>query len=92
MTNSVFRAYRYAADHPGLKGRDLAPKGTITERAAQGLDARPRRRPPGDRPQGKDEGKGGRRPGGGPGGGDRDDRPPRDDRSGPDNDEPQGPR
>ena len=50
MTNSVFRAYRYAADHPALKGRDLAPKGTITERAAQGLDALPRRRPPGDRP------------------------------------------
>ena len=50
MTNSVFRAFRYAADHPALKGRDLTPKGTITERAAQGLDVQPRRRPPGDRP------------------------------------------
>ena len=36
MTNSAFRAYRYAADHPAFKGRDLTPKGTITERAAQG--------------------------------------------------------
>ena len=50
MTNSVFRAYRLAADHPALKGRELAPKGTITERAAQGLDAQPRRRPDGERP------------------------------------------
>jgi len=50
MTNSVFRAFRYAADHPALKGRDLAPKGTITERAAQGLDVRPPRRPAGDAP------------------------------------------
>jgi hypothetical protein len=56
MTNSVLRAYRYAADHPALKGRDLTPKGTITERAAQGLDTQPRRRPPGDRrPPGKDD-------------------------------------
>lgn len=49
MTNSVFRAYRYAADHPAFKGRDLTPKGTITERAAQGLEIQPRRHPPGDR-------------------------------------------
>ena len=41
---------RYAADHPAFKGRDLTPKGTITERAAQGLDVYPKRRPPGDRP------------------------------------------
>jgi len=54
MTNSVFRAYRYAADHPALKGRDLTPKGTITERAARGLDARPRRRPPPDKGDGDD--------------------------------------
>ena len=50
MANSAFRAYRYAADHPAFKGRDLTPKGTITERAAQGLDPQPKRRPPGDPP------------------------------------------
>jgi hypothetical protein len=47
MTNSVFRAFRYGAAHPAFKGRDLSPAGTITERAAQGLDTRPQRRPPG---------------------------------------------
>lgn len=31
LTNGVFRAYRYAADHPALAGRDLSPKGPITE-------------------------------------------------------------
>ena len=73
MVNSAFRAYRYAADHPAFKGRDLTPKGTITERAAQGLDPQPRRRPTGDRPPaGRDNrperrGKGGGR-GGGPDG------------------------
>jgi gluconolactonase len=30
MTNSVFRAYRYGADHPALVGRDLTPGNTIT--------------------------------------------------------------
>jgi hypothetical protein len=30
MTNSVFRAYRYGADHPALAGKTLTPKGTIT--------------------------------------------------------------
>ena len=55
MTNSAFRAYRYAADHPAFAGRDLTPKGTITERAAQGVDLYPKRRPPGDRPPGKRE-------------------------------------
>ncbi|MBW1768204.1 MAG: aryl-sulfate sulfotransferase [Deltaproteobacteria bacterium] len=34
--NSTFRVYRYAADHPALKDRDLKPLGTITELAAQG--------------------------------------------------------
>jgi hypothetical protein len=59
MTNSIFRAYRFGLDHPAFKGRDLSPKGTITERAAQGLDEQPRRRPPGDRPSGgKGDGKG----------------------------------
>jgi len=72
MTNSAFRAFRYAADHPALKGRDLTHKGTITDRAAQGLDVHHQRRPPGDRPQGKGDG-GERR------GDNRDDRPLRDD-------------
>jgi hypothetical protein len=54
MTNSLFRAYRYAADHPALKGRDLTPNGTITERAAKGLDPSPRR-PPRDRKNGISE-------------------------------------
>jgi len=30
--NMVFRAYRFAAEYPAFKGRDLAPKGTITGR------------------------------------------------------------
>jgi hypothetical protein len=58
MTNSVFRAFRYGPDHPAFKGRDLSPRGTITERAAQGLDPQPQRRPPG---------RGGRGRPGGPG-------------------------
>ena len=74
MVNSAFRAYRYAADDPAFKGRDLTPKGTITERAAQGLDAQPRRRPDGARsgpPTPVTGGQGGRGRGGagGPGGG-----------------------
>ena len=73
MTNSVFRAYRYPADHPALKSRDLTATGTITERAAQGLDTYQKRRPPGERPQG--QGAGGERRGG-PGGGNREGRPP----------------
>lgn len=66
MTNSAFRAYRYAADHPAFQGRDLTPKGTITERAEQGVDLYPKRRPPGEGQQGK--GKDGRRGKGGKGG------------------------
>ena len=91
MTNSVFRAYRYAADHPALKGRDLTPTASITERAAQGLDAYPKRRTPGERPPGKGEGQGGRRgQGGGSGnGGNPDGRPPRGERGGPDKNAPQ---
>ncbi|MEI7899775.1 MAG: aryl-sulfate sulfotransferase [bacterium] len=69
MVNSAFRAYRYAADHPAFKGRDLTPKGTITERAAQGLDVSRKRGAAGDRPQDQG-GRGGGRSGG--------DRPPRD--------------
>jgi len=61
MTNSVFRAWRYAADHPAFKGRDLTPQGTITERAAQGIDVYPKRRPPGERAPGGGDGQKGRR-------------------------------
>lgn len=69
MTNSAFRAYRYPASHPAFQGHDLVPQGTITDRAAQGLDPQPKRRPPGDRPNGGGKG-GGRRGGqGGQGGG-----------------------
>lgn len=59
MANSAFRAYRYPADHPAFQGRDLAPQGTITERAAQGIDQYPRRGP--------GDGKGDRRSKGGKG-------------------------
>jgi hypothetical protein len=59
--NSAFRAYRYPADHPAFKGRDLTPKGTITERAAQGIDTY-RKRP---QPGAKDDRQGGRGKGGG---------------------------
>jgi hypothetical protein len=81
MVNSAFRAFRIPADHPALKGRDLTPHGTITERAAQGLDTYPKHRAPEDRVQGQDpgqerRGQGGR---GGGRGGNRDDRPPRND-------------
>jgi hypothetical protein len=31
MTNALFRAARYAPDHPALAGKDLAPKGLITD-------------------------------------------------------------
>jgi len=30
LTNHVWRAHRYTADHPALAGKDLTPKGTIT--------------------------------------------------------------
>jgi len=32
MYNSCFRCYRFTSDYPGLKGRDLTSKGTITGR------------------------------------------------------------
>lgn len=35
MTNSAFRAYRYAAGHPAFHGRELTPTGSITELAAK---------------------------------------------------------
>ena len=91
MVNSAFRAYRYPADHPAFKGRDLTPRGTITERAEKGIDVY-RKRPAGDRPPGQGGGGerrggkggqgGGRGGGGGQGGGSSgdnlQDRPPRD--------------
>ena len=71
MTNSVFRAYRYGPDYPAFKGRDLQPNGTITERAANGVDPQPKPRPPGERNAGG--GKEGRdRKAGGPRGPKRD--------------------
>lgn len=48
MTNSLFRALRVPLDHPALKGRRLVPSGTITERAAQGLEPQPRSRGAGE--------------------------------------------
>jgi hypothetical protein len=45
MTNSVFRAYRYTADHPALKGKDLSPKLPITEMPARPRKAEPPRGP-----------------------------------------------
>ena len=86
MVNSAFRAYRYPADHPAFKGRELTPKGTITERAEKGTDVY-RKRPPGDRPPGQGRGgerRGGKgRQGGGRGGDNSDNRPPRDSQRGP---------
>ena len=67
MTNSAFRAFRYGADHPAFKGRELTPQGTITDRAAQGLDVQPKRRPPSDRPPGGGDRQGRRGQGGGQG-------------------------
>ena len=59
MTNSLFRAFRYGLDHPAFRGRELTPQGTLTERAAQGLDPQPKRRPAGDRePRGDRKGGG----------------------------------
>ena len=41
MANSSFRCYRYSADHPALKGKDLTPKGLLTD-----VVNRPARRDP----------------------------------------------
>ena len=43
MTNSVFRAYRYTADHPALKGTDLSPKALVTEMPPRVGPRRPER-------------------------------------------------
>ena len=68
MVNSVFRAYRYGADHPALKGRDLKPLGTITDAFPRQPDPRAKNRPLGQGQGGGKKGKGG---GGGRGGGGR---------------------
>jgi hypothetical protein len=34
--NTVFRAYRYGPDYPGLKGKNLVPQGTLTGRVPLG--------------------------------------------------------
>ena len=31
LGNAVYRSYRYAADYPGLKGRELKPGKTVEE-------------------------------------------------------------
>ena len=43
MTNALFRASRYSPDHPALKGRDLTPKGAITEMPQPVRPRRPQR-------------------------------------------------
>jgi len=52
LWNAVFKVHRYAPDYPGLKGRDLTPKGAIELPAAQkgktGLDQADAQ--PGERP------------------------------------------
>ena len=55
LWNAVFKVHRYAPDDPGLKGRDLTPKGVIEQPAAQKgktgfdqADAQPGERPPRD--------------------------------------------
>lgn len=77
LWNAVFKVHRYEPGYPGLKGRDLTPKGVIELPAAQkgktGLDqadAVPGERPPqaGERgPQGVGDKPRNRPPAGGPG-------------------------
>ncbi|MCX7011386.1 MAG: aryl-sulfate sulfotransferase [Candidatus Sumerlaeota bacterium] len=72
MVNSVFSARRYGSDHPALQGKDLTPKGMITDafarapqppREPKGPDDQ-RQRGGGERPE---RGNGGGRGPGGPG-------------------------
>ena len=65
MTNSAFRAFRYPPDHPAFQGLDLKPQGTITERAAQGIDVYRKRPQPGSDRPGDNNRQGKRGPGGG---------------------------
>ena len=55
LFNAVFKVERYAPDYPGLRGRDLSPKGVIerpaSDKGKTGLDKA-------DAPP--DEGRGGR--------------------------------
>ncbi len=80
MINSAFRAFRIPLDHPALKGRDLTPDGTITERAEKGTDTYQKRRPEERKGQGQDDrrGKGGKGGKGGGRGGEN--RPPREEK------------
>ena len=54
MTNALFRAARYPADHPALTGKDLTPKGTITDAFPRKPDPRGGGGRP-DRPRGRGE-------------------------------------
>jgi hypothetical protein len=53
MTNSVFRALRYTADHPALKGRDLTPKALITDMPQRVRPRRPEATKGGKGPDGR---------------------------------------
>ncbi|MBW1766901.1 MAG: aryl-sulfate sulfotransferase [Deltaproteobacteria bacterium] len=57
--NSVFRCHRYGPDYPGLAGKDLTPKGPITEIHPHSADE-PKSPPPGAGGKGK-KGKDGKR-------------------------------
>ena len=67
MTNALFRAARYAPDHPALKGKELTPKGTITDAFPRPPDPRAAEGKP-DRAGEDRKGPGGR---GGPGRGEK---------------------
>ncbi len=40
--NSIFKCQRYSPDFPGLEGKDLTPKGRITELFPEAVEERPR--------------------------------------------------
>ncbi|MBW1763656.1 MAG: aryl-sulfate sulfotransferase [Deltaproteobacteria bacterium] len=64
MYNAAFRCYRYGPDYPGLKGKDLTPKGKITESASEGkieqFNAQKGRKAKGKKGKGRDQ-KGGQK-------------------------------
>lgn len=78
MTNALFRAARYAPDHPALAGKDLTPKGLITDAFPRPPD--PRAAGGGPPGRGKDDRRG--PPRGGKGGGRRGGEPDDRDRPG----------
>ncbi|MYF70297.1 MAG: hypothetical protein F4181_10200 [Proteobacteria bacterium] len=39
--NSIFKCQRYAPDYPGLNGKDLTPRGTITEYFSEAVELKP---------------------------------------------------